>query len=290
MNDLERWHEAILTGVRAAAGLTLAVPSRPGGSIGSALGRGRGSSVEFMEHRDYHPGDDLRRIDWAVYARSDRLAVRTHREEVSPFLDIVVDASASMDLPGSGKAETALAIVAALLESARSAGFSQALYRCSDRCEAIPLSGGMLLPDGWRGFTSQVPGASAIRDACSRLRRGGVRVLVSDMLWPEDPGAIVSALARDGARTLIIQTLAPEDLTPPATGIYRMHDRETGQRIDVEIDLTAAARFRARAEAFASTCRETCRRRAVEHIQVITDAGQTPWTDALLQRAVLVPV
>jgi len=285
MIDAGRWREAIGTGARAAAGLTLAVPSRPSGTIGAALGAGRGSSVEFMEHREYQPGDDLRRIDWGVYARSDRLAVRTHREEVSPYLDIVIDASASMDLPGSGKAEAVISVCAALLDAARRSGFTPALYRCAERCEPVPLEGGALLPGAWRGFTAEETDARAIRDACSRLRRGGVRVLLSDMLWRDEPAPLLSAFARDAARALVLHTLAPDDLEPPPPGTYRLRDRETQRRIDVEIDAAAAARFRARADAFVGACRDACRRCAAELIPVAPDAK---WTDELLRRQVLI--
>ena len=78
--------------VRAAATFRLALPRTPvGGRIGERLGSGTGSSLEFQDYRPYAPGDDLRHVDWAAYARSELIAVRLYREEVAPRIDLVVD-------------------------------------------------------------------------------------------------------------------------------------------------------------------------------------------------------
>src|SRR5215831_20927904 len=75
-----------------------------GGRLGERLGFGVGSSLEFQHYRQYSPGDDLRHVDWAAYARSEVLSVRLYREEVAPRIDIVVDRSLSMTVT-SGKAK-----------------------------------------------------------------------------------------------------------------------------------------------------------------------------------------
>src|SRR2546425_3232028 len=80
-----------------AAAFRLAMPRAPiGGRLGERLGSGTGSSLEFQDYRQYAPGDDLRHVDWAAYARSDVLTVRLYREEVAPRIDLVLDVSRSM--------------------------------------------------------------------------------------------------------------------------------------------------------------------------------------------------
>ncbi len=75
----------------------LAMPRTPlGGRVGERLGSGTGSSLEFQDYRPYAPGDDLRHVDWAAYARSELLTVRLYREEVAPRVDLVIDVSRSM--------------------------------------------------------------------------------------------------------------------------------------------------------------------------------------------------
>ena len=82
---------------QAAARYQLGLPRMPvSGRSGELLGRGTGSSLEFQEYREYQFGDDIRHLDWAAYARSDALMVRLYREEISPRMEILLDASRSM--------------------------------------------------------------------------------------------------------------------------------------------------------------------------------------------------
>ena len=81
------------------------------GAAGERLGKGVGSSLEFQERRAYVPGDDVRHLDWAAYARSDQLMVRLYREEILPRIDLVVDGSRSMAVDAE-KAQLATDLVA----------------------------------------------------------------------------------------------------------------------------------------------------------------------------------
>ena len=117
--------DALAVGEREGARYRLASPrSTPAGLIGQRLGSRAGSSLEFMDHRQYHPGDDIRRIDWSAYARSERLHVKLYRDEVSPHLELLIDTSSSMDLPGSRKGEATLALAAAVARAALNARFT----------------------------------------------------------------------------------------------------------------------------------------------------------------------
>ena len=80
-------HKYLLQGEQAGANyvLQIAMPARFGRS-GYYPGRHTGSSLDFKDFREYQPGDDLRRIDWGAYARSDKLIVKLYREEIDPHL------------------------------------------------------------------------------------------------------------------------------------------------------------------------------------------------------------
>lgn len=92
--------------------VTTALPSMR--QAGDLLGRGAGSSLEFQEYREYTPGDDVRHLDWAAYARSDALMIRLHREEISPTLEVLLDGSRSMAV-NPAKAAVAKQLAAALV-------------------------------------------------------------------------------------------------------------------------------------------------------------------------------
>ena len=149
MNDAER-SEALGAGRRAGLGYTMQRPRQtPAGLLGEQLGSGVGNSIEFMDYREYTPGDDLRRLDWGVFGRTDRLVIKLNREEVSPHCDVVVDASASMALPGTAKAGATLGLAAALAAACDNARMTRRVFTAGERLEPVPGGEGDVAGWGW---------------------------------------------------------------------------------------------------------------------------------------------
>src|SRR5262245_27124593 len=118
--------QSLLDGERPGARYALRAPRRPPArAAGLHQGARAGSSLEFKEHREYEPGDDLRHIDWNAYARSDQLVVKLYHEEVTPHVDIVLDGSRSMALEGTPKAAAATGLAGLFAAAAGNAGMSQ---------------------------------------------------------------------------------------------------------------------------------------------------------------------
>src|ERR1700679_1444928 len=110
--------QALRDGEKLGLRYALQIPqAAAGGWTGSRSGRRAGSSIDFQDYREYQRGDDLRFIDWGIYARTDRLTVKLYREEVTPHLDLILDGSRSMTLEDSAKPD-AVARLAALLATA----------------------------------------------------------------------------------------------------------------------------------------------------------------------------
>jgi uncharacterized protein (DUF58 family) len=132
------FREHLLKGEELGANYSLTVPDYIfNGGAGLKLSNRSGSSLDFMEHRDYMPGDDLRRLDWNVYARTDRLAVKLYREEVNPRMDMLIDGSASMRLEGTVKHEAVLTMAAFLATAAFNSSFSSRCWLSRDT--VVPL-------------------------------------------------------------------------------------------------------------------------------------------------------
>ena len=131
MTDEQRRH--LNEGERAGLRYRLGLPPRAAGGAGTTLGRRAGSSLEFRDYRDYHPGDDLRHVDWNAYARSDQLSVKLYREEVTPHVDLIVDGSRSMALEGSAKEAATLALPAFFATAAANAGHTHAAWLLGER-------------------------------------------------------------------------------------------------------------------------------------------------------------
>ena len=236
--------ESLLTGMRIGARYTLAAANRsPLGNAGEQLANRAGASLEFMDHRDYQLGDDLRRINWSAYARTEKLTVKLFRQEVSPRLDIVIDASRSMDLPDSGKPNATVALAALLATAADNAGFSYNLHQAAAGYQ--PVDGGKASPDNWRGIAFDYDGNPD--ESFARMPpvwpRGGIRVLLSDLLWLGDPLASLTRFGRDASAVVILQVLARADAEPPGHGNLRLVDSETGEPMEILIDATARQRY-----------------------------------------------
>src|SRR5204863_7302548 len=99
----------------------------------------RGSSTEFIEHREYRWGDEIRTIDWRVLARTDRLYVKVHEMEANMRVHLVLDTSASMRVPPPaglpGKLELASTIAGAIAVLAEGQQDSVGLLCVGDRIE-----------------------------------------------------------------------------------------------------------------------------------------------------------
>lgn len=237
------YYQYLIDGENAGNRFILGMPSsRPLGSAGLHLGDRAGSSIEFKDHREYQAGDDLRRIDWSAYARSDRLIVKLYREEVTPHVDLIIDGSKSMTI--GGKAQSALGIAAVFATAAANAGFSHSAWLARELIERVPNSGER--PMYWHLPALDYPGN--ISDSLSRhhphLRRQGIRALVSDLLWLGEPAPLLKQIAKDASSVVVAQVLARQDLEPVERGNLRLEDSETGSVREVFVDSPALDRYK----------------------------------------------
>lgn len=249
-------------GERVGARYIISPPRRvPAGQAGLQMGLRAGSSLEFREHREYQPGDDVRRIDWHAYARSDRLTVKLHQEEITPHLDVVLDGSRSMCLAETPKARATLGLAAALVTAAASTGFTHDAWTATDRLRQI--QNGNQRPSQWDGLAldGQAGLAPVLREVPVHLRRPGVRILLSDLLWPGDPHTVISCFAARSTAIAVVQVLSAGDLEPPEPGYTRLVDSETGEIKSVFIDATVRQKYRdafsRHQQAWHRACRQT---------------------------------
>src|SRR5262249_10222177 len=170
----------LIEGERAGMRYALELPRMASAALaGLHLGRQAGASLEFRDHRDYQPGDDLRRIDWNAFARSDRLTIKLYREDISPHLDIVLDGSRSMALESSAKARAAIGLAAAFAVAAENASYSHNAWLARDAI--APVANGSSRPSLWQSLDFDFRGnpADSFTRTPPRFRRQGMRVLIS---------------------------------------------------------------------------------------------------------------
>lgn len=236
--------QALRDGEQLGARYALQIPQvAASGIIGSRAGRRAGSSIDFQDYREYQPGDDLRFIDWGIYARTDRLTVKLFREEVTPHLDLILDGSRSMNLENTAKGVAVAQLAALLATAAANAQCSQAAWLSGEGFQR--LANDTLTPSAWDKLelSSQRTPEQSFEILPPKFRRLGVRVLVSDLLWPGEPLQLLRRLREGAAALFVIQLLAREDATPPEHGNLRVVDSETGEENEVYIDTSVAKQY-----------------------------------------------
>lgn len=227
--------------VRAAAQFRLVLPRAPiGGRLGDRLGAGTGSSLEFQDHRPYSPGDDLRHVDWAGYARSEHLSIRMYREEVAPRIDLVLDVSRSMS--STDAKARAHAALSAVLACACVATVADTIVLTTGRTSPTRMHAAEELE---RHLVYETPG-SALEEPHLPLRRRSLRVVVSDFLFPHDPDVLIPRLARDAAALYVVQLTAREEADPEAVGGRRLVDVEGHGELEILLDAGVIDAYRTR--------------------------------------------
>ncbi len=253
--------------------LLLRAPVR-GGLKGGRRSVKRGRSVEFADYRDYVPGDDLRQLDWNVYARLERLFVKLFIEEEDVTVALLIDASASMATGRPEKLLFAKRAAAALgyigLASEDRIQLSVLGGRVARRRSALRGSGRVLRLSAISPTDGPSDLVAAARHAAAQVHGRGLIILISDLL---DPGAdrVVRELAATGSELVILHVLSPDEVDPALEGDLRLVDAETGEGIDVTADLATIDAYRARLAAWRAALSDIAIRRRASYVPVTSD-------------------
>lgn len=237
------------------------------GAAGGWQGAGAGSSIDFQDHRAYVPGDDPRHLHWAAYARTGQLTMKLYRAEVSPLVDLVVDASASMRGEPARAARTE-ALVAFCVESAARAGAPLRLHAVEGRrIRALGIE--RVRAEGfWASLGAEGPADAASAPGALPWRAGAMKIWVSDLLFPGEPGVVLNAMAAGGGCALVFAPTLAGEADLAERGNVELVDREGGGSRRQRIDDTLAERYRAAYARHFALWRDAARRAAVGFARV----------------------
>jgi uncharacterized protein (DUF58 family) len=234
------------------------------GAVGNWAGAGVGSSIDFQDHRPYVPGDDPRYIDWHAYARSDHYVMKLYREEVSPTVDLVLDASASM-FADEAKARRSWELFYFVLESALASGATLRPWSVTGDGAARRDVHSVRKDTSWLEGGDRVDG-SLLRGI--ELRPGSLRVLVSDCLFPGEPDAVVTALASQKGRAVVLAPSSAHESEPRWLGQVELEDCETGHRRVEHVDAARLESYRAAYRRHFQMWETSCRRRGMPFARI----------------------
>ena len=239
-----------------------------------------GAGLEFADHRDYAAGDDLRYIDWNLYGRLDRLALRLFQEEEDLLVEVLVDASASMGVGSPPKLDLALQIGAALAYVGLANLDRVALSPLGDDDAPVlpPARGkGAILPilrflGGVRasGRTGLAAGVRAFLGR-RRRRRRGLAIVISDFYDPAGHRAALDLLRHHRLEVVAIQVSAPQELAPDVRGDVELRDIETGETRELTVSPSVIAAYRQRHQTLLRELEGYCRERAIPCFTVASD-------------------
>lgn len=235
----------------------------------------RGYSVEFAEHREYVPGDEIRHIDWKAYGKFDRYFIKEYEEETNLRAAILLDASASMGYASEGvsKYDYACYIAASLAHLLLRQGDEVGLVTFNAQVQRyIPPRSGM---HHLQALTMQMEATTpagathldqVLRELAGKLTRRGMIIVLSDLF--DDPDAVLRALRYFRHRqneVVVFHLLDKNELEFPFERLTVFEDiEETSLRI-LSDPRSIRAAYLQQIEAFIAEYRRACRRDRIDY-------------------------
>ena len=240
---------------------------------GERRSKKKGQSVEFADYRNYVVGDDLRFLDWNLYARLDRLFLRLFMEEEDLHFYVLIDNSLSMDFGTPSKLHYAKQVAAALgfiglvnldrvvieafndrlKQTMPAARGRRSLWRLLDFLQKVEPAGPSDLKQSLKTFSLRCSGK-------------GIVVLLSDLM---DKGGYEDALRYLVARQLdiyVIQILSKEEIEPDVVGDLKLTDIEDGDVAEITVSGPRLKRYKQNLAAYRAALHEFCARRGVTYL------------------------
>ncbi len=249
-----------------------------------------GFSVEFAEHRQYMPGDEIRHIDWKVYGRTDRYYIKQYEEETNLKAYVILDASASMNYHSEGyisKFDYAISLAAALsfLMIKQRDSVGGAVYDTEMRNYLPPSARTSYLREILRMFSnarsSRGTGtAQALSRLAERINRRGLVIVLSDFF--DDPDEVITALKHFRHKqneVLVMQILDPVERNFEFGMDATFKDMETGEEMVTQPYQIRKAYAEAMTD-FTERIKRECREHNIDYVLLDTSV---PYDMALVE-------
>lgn len=251
-----------------------------GGQIGHRRSPSRGTGLEFADHKEYSPGDDIRYIDWNVYAHLEELFVKIFEQEEALPLYILLDTSASMSV-GEGGGASKLTFGANLTAALTYVGLSNqdyvrvSLFAEGKVASTKILSGKTRIYEVLDRLDTQPNGTTdltaAIEAFSTENPTAGMVFIISDFL---DPNGLLTGVRLLAGRKFAVQGIhlvAPQELTPDVAGDIELEDLETGKRLRMATRRDTMQRFHAFFEEHCANVRGELAKYGARYLRLSSD-------------------
>ncbi len=244
---------------------------------GERRSRRKGQSVEFADYRNYVPGDDLRFVDWNLYARLDKLFLKLFLEEEDLHVYFLVDASPSMAFGDPTKFFAAKQLAASLafvgmcrgdrvrieflgrenVTSPVLRGRSQ-LWRMTEFMESVEPNEVFQLSD-------------AVKRFCLRNTGRGILVLLTDLMDKSGYESALRLLIGQQMDVFLLHMLSPEEMDPEMTGDLKLVDCEDQDEAEISVSSAVMKRYKATLASFIEQARKFCTQRGMTYTLTRSD-------------------
>jgi len=259
--------------------------SLPGLVGGHNTSRFAGGGQEFLDHRNFHHGDDLRAVNWRVFLRLEKLFLKMFQLEPRIPVRLLFDVSRSMETGKIGKFDYVRRLAGALCYVGLVRLDSICLQPFSDKLgDAFIASGGRHRFQPAVNFLSTLqPGGKTnflqvARDFVSKYPQRGLVIVLSDFLDDTDCEKPLQYLSDFGHELILLHIWAAEDREPPWEGELELEDAETGQHVELSFDSDARAQYVAAFDQYAQALRRVALRNNGRYVGVPTEV---PVEDAI---------
>jgi uncharacterized protein (DUF58 family) len=247
---------------------------------GERRSKRKGQSVEFADFRNYVSGDDVRFIDWNLYARLDRLFLKLFLEEEDLHFYTLIDASASMSFGEPSKLQFAKQLAAALgyIGLCRADRVKLEFLGATRRTPGPVLRGRKSM---WRMAEYldrvepeiNVPLVDGVKEFCLRNSGQGILVLITDLMDKHGYESALRCLLAQRYDVYVIHVLSPEELEPELKGDLKLIDSEDGDIAEITVSRPLLEKYKRTLAAFVDGARDYCTRRGMTYLMT---NSQTP--------------
>ena len=252
----------------------------------------RGTGVEFADYRLYEHGDDLRYLDWNVYARLEKLFIKLFQADEELAVSILIDTSQSMAFGDPSKLAYAKQIAAALGYIALANSDRVALYTLAERLSStLPSTYGKSQYSRLQKAIAPIEadGTTHLTECLKHLavhqpQAGGV-IILSDFLDPAGYAEGINSLLGRGFMLTLIHIQCLEEIDPPPHGEWRLEDTETGETKEITINEDTIAQYQNRQKEFCENLQRFCIKRGIGYVCISTDVPFESVVMQNLQRA-----
>ena len=247
----------------------------------------RGRGIEFADFRRYRPGDDLRYIDWNIFARLDRLFLKLYASEEDLTLHVLLDVSASMAFGNPSKFDYARKLAAALayiglsnLDRVGLGVFADSLGARLPVLKTRRQTASVLKFLAARGSAGSTDFARSLKAFAARNPNPGLVVVITDLLGGSGAQSGLDALRHGRHDLMVLQLLDEEEIDPPLDGALTLVDAENGNELKVTVDAQLRRLYQDRLQHSLEDIEGYCRRCGCDYLRTST---AIPFEDVVLK-------